>query len=847
MWLYILVVLLFMIDNVSASGGSNCHQCEPQTGNTDYSFWEYEWQDEEFTEAEMVELCNNRDGGRIACQSIANDRICNNVYGCRYRQLVRCLERCTAAVADCHDNQHFVVATGRYNQNYCADDTVTSCSKGFKFSDGGGNNDGSCTACPSGTYQPNDASTATSCITQSTCPTGTYRSGDATADATCHDCAAGFFQDDDSHSQASCKECAAGSYQDQNGASGCNICAEGTYSSSGSALCSTCSDGNQAQSTLTIDIDAYVTDSATYCVTCENGYDNTDGNQCDACQNSQVSKNGAICSTCPVGQQSQRVTDFGINNYVASIASECVTCENGYDNTDGDQCEACTNGQVSKNGVTCYTCPAGQQGQRVTDIGINNYVASTAFECVTCENGYDNTDGEQCEACTNGQVSKNGATCSTCPSGQQGQQVTDIGIDNYVAIRASECVTCPDGYDNVDGQQQCQICAAGDFSSNGAPCASCPSGSMTDTLSAEGGSTCTQCATGEYSAVSTQECQLCPAGSVTNTLTGLGASTCTQCPPGKWTANSWEACKEWTICPAGFYLAGHTQNNDGVCTQCEDGTYCPGGSSYSSIDMGYPGVQLYCAPKFEGIDNVDLRTSHENSCVICDTGFVGDTYVSQSTSDLGDKSMSSQQCEDYATGVGVSFSEVFLSNRPWGCYGHNGEIHYNNKQFNTGILCSEEIPCYKNVADEGTADCSECAQGTYVNNGVCIPWTYANQSECEVSRDFIAGSVLQDSYCILESSFILDEPSDRTFDLTVESILCGEQYAQLDKDGNVVCKDCHRQEFLDIYGGNIETTDDTLKRGSCCSNSHHHVCIQMMDEYQKKCGTPMTRGSNQCV
>ena len=676
---------------------------------------------------DIAVYCDNLDG-RVACGYSWHE--IPGMFGIGTLNY-HCKDQCTPTCSGNQNYQERIKVFGE--QNHCAADTVTSCSKGKKYYNGGSNADGSCTTCSSGRYQPNDGSTATSCTAWTTCPVGQYQNdGNTHTDATCHDCGAGKYQDTNSNSagSTSCKVCDAGSYSG-GGVEECTMCAEGKYSSAGAGSCNTCSDGKQAQSTSTVDVDAYVIDSATHCVTCEHGYDNTDGNQCDACQNGQISKDGAECST----------------------------------------------------------CAAGKQGQRVTTIGINNYVATTAFECVTCQNGYD----------------------------------------------------------NVDGLDQCQICAAGYFSVDGATCALCPPGSITDTLADEGGSTCTQCPVGEYSAASTQACQVCPAGHVTNTLTGIGATTCTQCPPGKWTANSFEPCKEWTICDPGFYLAGHTQINDGACVQCLDGTYCPGGSSYSSINMGYPGVKMYCAVDHEGIDNVNTRSSHENSCVKCGDGFVGDTYVSQTTSGLGDESMSSEQCEDYATSVGLVFEEVYLSDRPWGCHGYNGQIHYNYRKFNTRVLCTEAIPCYKNVADQGTADCSECLLGTFEIDGVCNPWTFANQSECAPQTAFVVGHSSKDAVCASDFIFELDEPSDSTFDLTLDSIMCGDQYAQLDPQGIVVCKDCHRQEFLDVYRGPIITTEDSLKRGSCCSNSHHHVCIQMMNEYRKKCGTLMNKGSNQCV
>ena len=648
------------------------------------------------------------------------------------------------------------------------------------------------------------------------CHAGKYQHQNNQQLHTCHNCPKGTYQND--HSAHGCKTCPDGQYQNSDGQSGCKNCQANTYRPAGSAA------------------------------------DHDELNDCWACPKTigTYSTNSAAGNGASSNCYSTRCYK-GYHLSGSGTSRTCIACTGDYfqpnDDSASTSCTAwttCGVGQYQNDGntytdATCSDCGVGKYQD-------TNDNSGDSASCKDCDAGsYSGGGVEECTRCPEGTYSGTGQeTCDICSDGKQAQSTTSVDINAYVTDSATECVTCQNGYDNTDGNQ-CDVCAAGYFSVDGATCALCPPGSITDTLADEGGSTCTHCPAGKYSADSRQACQVCPAGHVTNTLTGIGATTCTQCPPGKWTANSVEPCKEWTICDPGFYLAGHTQNNDGVCTQCVDGTYCPGGSSYSSIDMGYPGVKMYCAADHEGIDNVNTRSSHENSCVKCGDGFVGDTYVSQTTSGLGDESMSSEQCEDYATSVGLVFEEVYLSDRPWGCHGYNGQIHYNYRKFNTRVLCTEAIPCYKNVADQGTADCSECLLGTFEIDGVCNPWTFANQSECAPQTAFVVGHSSKDAVCVSDFIFELDEPSDSTFDLTIDSIMCGDQYAQLDPQGNVVCKDCHRQEFLDVYRGPIITTEDSLKRGSCCSNSHHHVCIQMMNEYRKKCGTLMVKGSNQCV
>eukprot|EP00045_Choanoeca_perplexa_P018414 m.291110 g.291110 ORF g.291110 m.291110 type:complete len:1327 (+) comp17812_c0_seq4:4937-8917(+) len=90
-----------------------------------------------------------------------------------------------------------------------------------------------CTLCPSGTFQNQDA--ATTC---KNCQAGTYSIASRTS---CASCAAGKY----SSARASrCQDCAAGKVQPQTGQGSCVTCAEGKYQSqSGKTICVTCVDG----------------------------------------------------------------------------------------------------------------------------------------------------------------------------------------------------------------------------------------------------------------------------------------------------------------------------------------------------------------------------------------------------------------------------------------------------------------------------------------------------------------------------------------------------------------------------------------------------------------------------
>jgi hypothetical protein len=686
----------------------------------------------------------------------------------------------------------------------------------------------------------------------------------------------------------------------------CDICTGGKFAKQGELYdCAHCPAGEQGQTTDIIGINNYANveglgQGAYKCVTCENGYDNVD----------------FILTTS--GAQDLSVSESECSAYASSIGADfwydpnmgnpkgCFNQDNAnvyWNNLDsskecgaydlsncvqkparaGGQCDICTGGMFSFEGSTCTHCPPGEQGQRSSTIGINEYKVEKAFQCVTCENGYDNTNYGQCDICPINYYSVNGDTCAECPAGFDAEYGVGTGS---VTEKATTCTACANGWYDDDSD-------------------------------------------------SSTDCIQCPGGYNTDKIFGTGAVECVECPVGEWSPDSVTPCEAWSMCPPGQYKHGHTKISNGECITCQDGTYCPGGTesiviaekdsaatkwadltvssaecetfaganwqgetsatdvpkgcyrqsgsssifyntdttseitcvtnrciqrklsgTSSAVDVNHVGLRFYCSADYGG--NGEGLTKHgdggvDDGCTKCPDGFVGDSYyISETDVSRGDESMSLAECQTYGESLG-SFSQISDTSFPWGCFmkdKDSTEYFYNVLQYNSNVLCNYDhgkSKCVQKIAEEGSTQCTECALGTWEIAGVCNPWIYADQTECPNGAAFVIGHSSLNSICILDFVYENDEPSDMSLDLSIDSILCGEKYALVDPQGNIVCTDCDRQEFLFVYRGPIVTTIPAYQRGSCCINAHHFVCEKMIDEYRKKCGTSHQKEVNVCV
>jgi hypothetical protein len=168
--------------------------------------------------------------------------------------------------------------------------------------------------------------------------------------------------------------------------------------------------------------------------------------------------------------------------------------------------------------------------------------------------------GYQCEECAPGSLTNTGTAggataCTACDPGKFSSDSTDAACDvcpmgwvtNTLAQSgAVSCTACPAGSDSDVSTDACTECSPGLFSvymsNNGTNCTKCYSGYETDTWHEPGGTTCTICAAGRFSPVSSTPCRNCPGGFY---QPEVGSETCLQCrgdclPSGSPSIQKWD-------------------------------------------------------------------------------------------------------------------------------------------------------------------------------------------------------------------------------------------------------------------------------------------------------------------
>lgn len=298
----------------------------------------------------------------------------------------------------------------------------------------------------------------------------------------------------------------------------------------------------QTQTSATVG-GTYVSSGATKCIACGDGYDNVYGNggTCDACTTGKYAMSGDTCTNCDeLHKQTQTTSTVG-GTYVSSSATKCVACADGYDNTNGGACDACAAGKFATSGNVCGNCGGGYVASSTYDGSItskaacktaaiamgygafhaNNYVyprygANSGYPrgcykensndnylhwnpnlsnsqtsvsdslfislssnkqaqllntgnvfassggapyCVACADGYFNDDGGACDPCGTGKYDDGGTTCQSCGANKQTQSTTTVG-GTYISSGATQCVNCPVGKGSTAGGQ-CVNCASG--------------------------------------------------------------------------------------------------------------------------------------------------------------------------------------------------------------------------------------------------------------------------------------------------------------------------------------------------------------------------------------------------
>ncbi len=603
--------------------------------------------------------------------------------------------------------------------------------------------------------------------------------------------------------------------------------------------------------------------------------------QCDSCGQDEFQSlaGQTTCVTCPDGHES-----FDANGQFTNVgATQCIACDATieYDD-DGEAHTACiatldecgpgfyfTETAVTEPN-TCTPCAVFVEYKE----GTNAVTSCTPHPTCPVGQGRTNalvtTESVQCALCPAGQYSDSDSTdeCIVCPAGSVTNTLTATG--------ATTCTEVADGYYSPNSQTEPVVCAAGTFDHDGdstTACQVCPAGSVTNTLTATGATACTECPLYHFSTVSTQACTtwtVCNTGEIKVDATTSSDGQCTKCPAGEYVDSSCDICPyktECIVCPAGSVTNTLADTGASTCTECAVGTFspesttacaaCDPGNETDAV-TGASTCTACVAGKYDHDSDVstgcvacpadEASTSGQTSCTPCDEHSAGKTYVTERNSGTGDFSMTSAECDTESSTD--SFENVSDTTKPSGCVKDTsgGSDSYLYNVIKTDVACSNDNVCVAHAADIGSTECVTCSAGSWKNNDVCKRWSYRDQDDCTGGGAFVTGSTVQDSYCT-PPSYIYEEvePSDRSFDLSIESVLCGDDYALLDQQGNIVCKPCDRSAFLSVYRGAITTDDVSRKHGSCCINSHHHVCIEMLEEFKRKCGTSFVKGQSSCV
>jgi hypothetical protein len=228
--------------------------------------------------------------GNAAYNTPNRDKDCQNCVGAQYSDVN---DNTACKTGNCDVNQH-----------------VVACNSGCTSTPG-------CTGCLSGKHIP-FASGRTSCVDK--CGTGQYWYGGTSL--ACTTCGPGTYQDETSHLELSCKSCGSNKQPQNNNDVG----------------------------------GAYVNDGATKCVTCGAGYDNPNGGgACNECGTGKYATSGNECQPCSGNKQTQTTSTVG-GTYISSGATQCVTCADGYENTNSGACDACPEGSdYNAAGEGCKT------------------------------------------------------------------------------------------------------------------------------------------------------------------------------------------------------------------------------------------------------------------------------------------------------------------------------------------------------------------------------------------------------------------------------------------------------------------------------------------------------------
>jgi hypothetical protein len=311
----------------------------------------------------------------------------------------------------------------------CTPWTIESCPAGFKLRPPSSYDDGSCSPCEDGTFQPDDDSQAYSCTDWSTqaynCnevraePMKVFVAGNTTHDSLCEFCPGGFVivvGDEEDGYPASCRACEPGYYAPAGSGEAtwdtCRPCDDGTFASAPAAeVCTnwtvTSCDQGQALSVLpntTVD---------GVCASCDPGFfqphSGTTATTCAACPLGKfaATAGAATCDSWTVA--SCKCGEEQVQKPNSTADGQCAVCPAGeFQPVDGSQseCTACEVGSFADQPGNC-ACAAWAVG---VSCGAGSFVADgSTTEDVRCEEcgtgtfqSADNTTSKSCAPWTFG-------------------------------------------------------------------------------------------------------------------------------------------------------------------------------------------------------------------------------------------------------------------------------------------------------------------------------------------------------------------------------------------------------------------------------------------------------------
>ena len=517
---------------------------------------------------------------------------------------------------------------GKYSVETARNSDCILCNGG-KYSDSlGATGESTCQDCPSRSHSQAGASSLEDCI---------CNAGYAGSNGTCSACPPGTYKR--LNGSSVCLSCPPGSYSTIEGSISCELCAAGQYSSDIGAsadVCESCPINSMSQPG---------SGSIADCL-CNAGYTGADGN-CAACQPGTYKEvQGAeACVLCP---NSTYWVANGTGTRKEDVCQPCppqsesppgsssegnCTCIAGSEQGADGSCELCPPGKFKgKGGGMCENCPAGSwnaegskhilecqcgqgyygpDGEACTMCAAGTYkFVNGSSACIECDEGkYSTQVGARTESvcldCANGATSQRGsesAASCLCEAGTQGDGVT-------------ECIPCLAGkYKSLPGTGACLDCALGSISPAGSTSAGqciCRAGY---TIESGGAGSCTACIAGTFKpANGSQQCVACSAGKYGSTSAAVESSACLDCPVASISSEA-SSSQEHCVCNKGY-----TGPNGGSCSECEAGKYKP--TIGSSL----------CTPCSEGKFGLVRGALSERSCQHCPANSYSEAGANNST------------------------------------------------------------------------------------------------------------------------------------------------------------------------------------------------------------------------